>query len=87
MENITQKNDKDTTKIACVIKDSLVLRLVISMVNGMGNTPIEWNHIIRKAKECKEALIKNGVLEYQELTDILPDTDIDDYLSHNIIHL
>lgn len=85
MENI--QNNEEIKKMGCVIKDPLVLRLVTNMVIGMGNTPIEWNHIIKKAKEGKKALLNNGVLEYQEVKDTLPDTDAEVYLSYNTIHL
>lgn len=85
MENI--QNNEEIKKMGCVIKDPLVLRLVVNMVSGMGNVPIEWNHIIKKAKEGKEALLNNGVLEYQEVTDALPVTDAEVYLSYNTIHL
>ena len=85
MENI--QNNEEIKKLGCVIKDPLVLRLVVNMVIGMGNTPIEWNHIIKKAKEGKEALLNNGILEYQGARDALPDTDAEVYLSYNTIHL
>lgn len=85
MENI-QNNEEVQKKLACVVNDPLLVRLVLNMVSGMGNVPIEWNHIIRKAREGKKALLNNGILEYRELPDI-PEGVAEVYYSYNTMHL
>ena len=61
-----------------IIKDQLVLDLVKQMITGRVNTPFDWNHLIRKAKDGVEALELNKIIES---SDESPSLD-DDYWSY-----
>ena len=53
----------DGTKYAdTAIVDPIVYDLVKTMVSGMANTPIHWEHTIQIAIEGKEALQKLGII-------------------------
>lgn len=49
------------TKYAAIV-DPIVYDLVKTMVSGMANSPIHWEHTIQIAIEGKEALQKLGII-------------------------